>query len=92
MIESIGFAAGFLMASTMLPQIIKSIKTKSVEDISFYMIIIYMLSSALFVIYGILISSMPVAMAYFLAFCVSTIQLVLKIKYEKKKLTQHNES
>ena len=92
MIESIGFAAGFLMASTMLPQIIKSIKTKSVEDISFYMIIIYMLSSALFVIYGILISSMPVAMAYFLAFCVSTIQLVLKIKYENKKLTQHNES
>lgn len=34
-INAIGFTAGFLMAITMVPQIIKSLKTKRVGDISF---------------------------------------------------------
>lgn len=82
-VNIIGFTAGFLMAITMIPQIIKSLKTKSVEDISLLMIIIYIVSAFLWMIYGILIKSLPVAITDGFAFCVSSIQLFIKIKYTK---------
>lgn len=83
-VNTIGFAAGFLMAITMIPQIIKSLKTKSVEDISLLMLIIYVASAFLWVIYGILIKSLPVAITDAFAFCVSSMQLAIKIKYTKR--------
>lgn len=83
-VEIIGFTAGFLMAITMLPQIIKSLKTKSVEDISLLMLIIYVTSALLWMVYGILIRSLPVAITDGFAFCVSFTQLFIKIKYTKK--------
>jgi MtN3 and saliva related transmembrane protein len=83
-VEIIGFGAGFLMAITMLPQIIKSLKTKSVDDISTYMLLAYALSSLLWVVYGILIQSMPVAITDGFAFCMVSIQIFIKIKYAKE--------
>jgi MtN3 and saliva related transmembrane protein len=82
-VNIIGFTAGTLMAITMVPQIIQSLKTKSVKDISLWMLVIYVTSSCLWMIYGILIKSLPVAITDGFAFCVSTIQLIIKIKYTK---------
>ena len=83
-VNLIGFTAGFLMAITMVPQIIKSLKTKRVEDISFLMLIIYIVSAFLWMIYGILIKSLPVAITDGFAFSVCSVQLLIKIKYTKK--------
>lgn len=83
MTEIIGYSAGFLMACTMIPQIIRSIRTKSVEDISIYMIIIYIISSILWTFYGVLITAWPVAIADGFAFFVGITQLMLKLKYQK---------
>lgn len=83
-INIIGFTAGFLMAITMVPQIIKSLKTKSVGDISLLMLVIYVTSAILWMIYGILIKSLPVAIMDGFAFCVSSLQLFIKIKYMKQ--------
>lgn len=84
-INVIGFTAGFLMAVTMVPQIIKSLRTKSVEDISLLMLVIYVTSAVLWTIYGILIKSLPVAITDGFAFCVSSLQLFIKIKYTRKE-------
>ena len=83
-VNTIGFTAGFLMAITMVPQIIKSLKTKKVEDISLLMLIIYVISAFLWMIYGILIKSLPVAITDGFAFCVSSTQLFIKVKYTRK--------
>lgn len=83
-INLIGFTAGFLMAVTMLPQIVKSLKTKSVEDISLSMLIIYVISAILWTIYGILIKSLPITIMDGFAFVVSSTQLFIKIKYTRK--------
>ena len=83
-IEIIGYAAGFLMACTMVPQIVKSIRTKSVGDISWLMLFIYLGSSLLWVIYGVLITSWPVAIADGFAFCVVATQIVVKGVYLKR--------
>lgn len=85
-VNVIGFIAGSLMAITMVPQIIKSLKTKKVEDISFLMLIIYVISAFLWMIYGILIKSLPVAITDGFALCVSSVQLLIKIKYTKREL------
>lgn len=85
-INLIGFLAGFLTATIMIPQIIKSIKTKSVGDISLLMLIIYMSSSILWMIYGILIKSLPVAIADGFGFCVCTIQFIIKLKYQRRNV------
>lgn len=85
MVELIGYTAGFLMASTMIPQIIRSLQTKSVEDISIYMLIIYMVSSLLWTVYGIFIGAMPVAIADGFAFIVGTTQFIIKLKYQRQR-------
>lgn len=83
-VDLIGFTAGFLMAITMVPQIVRSLKTKSVEDLSLLMLIIYATSSVLWTIYGLRIGSLPVAVTDGFAFCVSSTQLYLKIRYTKR--------
>ena len=83
MIELIGYTAAFLTASVMLPQIFRSIRTKSVEDISFAMLMIYITNTGLWVAYGILISAGPVVVADSFACCAGITQLVIKLKYNK---------
>ncbi|MCX6814578.1 MAG: SemiSWEET transporter [Candidatus Aenigmarchaeota archaeon] len=81
--DLIGFAAGFLIAISMIPQVIKSYKTKSVEDISFLMLFIIMLGTALWVIYGILITSFPIIVMDGFGFFVNFVLIYMKIKYRK---------
>lgn len=84
MIEDIiGFAAGLLIAISMIPQVIKSHKTKSVDDISFSMLSIIGLGTALWVTYGILITSYPIIVMDGFGFFVNLILIYMKIKYQK---------
>ena len=80
-VDITGYVAGFLMATTMLPQIVKSLRTKSVKDLSLLMLIIYAVSALLWSSYGFLINSLPVFITDGFAFCVVSLQLFIKIKY-----------
>jgi len=78
----IGFTAAAVGTALMLPQVIKSIKTKSVKDVSFAMLILYFFNCVLFAIYGALIIAWPVIICNMIAFLVSTTQIVLKFRYD----------
>ena len=82
--EIIGFTAATVGTFLMLPQVIKSIKTKRVDDISFGMLWLYFFNCLLWLIYGILILAWPIIICDFIALIVSIIQLFLKLKYRKK--------
>lgn len=85
MIEDIiGFAAGFFIAVSMIPQVVKSYKTKSVEDISFLMLIIIMIGTLLWTIYGILIKSLPIIVMDGFGFLINLILIFIKLQYGKK--------
>lgn len=85
MIENIiGFIAGFLIAISMVPQLIKSYKTKKVEDVSFLMLFIILLGTFLWVIYGMLIVSFPIIAMDGFGFFITLILVFMKIKYDKK--------
>jgi MtN3 and saliva related transmembrane protein len=82
-LEFIGYIAAALTATTMAPQIIKSIRTKEVEDISITMIMMYVINTGLWTIYGASIGAIPVVIADSLAFLMGTTQLYLKLAYKK---------
>ncbi len=78
-VDIIGFTAGTLTTIAFVPQAIKIWKTKSAKDISLGMFVILCTGISLWVIYGILVKSLPlvVANATTLVFALSI--LVLKI-------------
>ncbi|MBI4086012.1 MAG: hypothetical protein HY433_02065 [Candidatus Liptonbacteria bacterium] len=67
----------------MLPQVIKSYKTKSVADLSWGMLILYFLNCALWLIYGILISASHLILTNAIALVISVIQVLLKLRFSK---------
>jgi len=83
--EIIGFTAAVVGTSLMLPQVIKTIKTKKVDDISFGMLLLYFFNCLLWLIYGALIRAWPVIICNFLALLISIFQLILKWKYSSRK-------
>lgn len=80
-VEIIGYLAAAAGTSLMLPQVIKSLKTKKMRDVSFGMLILYFFNCILWLAYGILISAWPVIISNFIALIISIIQLFLKVKY-----------
>lgn len=80
----VGFAAGILTSINLLPQIIQSIKTKKVDDISLWMFLIYDIGLLLWVIYGIIIQSFPIIIMDGFAFLTSMFMTYIKIKYNMK--------
>ncbi len=84
-VNLVGFVAGILIAISMIPQAIKSYKTKNVEDISFYMLFIIGIGTFLWVTYGILIVSYPIIAMDGFGFLVNLVLIYMKIKYTKNK-------
>ncbi|MCP3683468.1 MAG: hypothetical protein GY861_12345 [bacterium] len=83
--EIIGFSAAAVGTSLMLPQVIKSIKTKKVDDVAFGMLLLYFFNCLLWSIYGILIIAWPVIICNLIALIISIIQIVLKLRYSSHK-------
>ncbi len=79
-VDIIGFTAGTLTTIAFVPQAIKIWKTKSAKDISQGMFVILCTGIILWIVYGILVKSLPLvaANATTLVFALSI--LVLKIK------------
>ena len=61
----IGLAAAAMGGVSLFPQVLKVIKTKSTKDISREMILILAGSIFLWLIYGILLSNLPIIIANF---------------------------
>lgn len=79
--DAIGFVAAACIAANMLPQIWKSWKTKQVEDISMLMILLVLAGSVLWLVYGLLIMSIPMIVSDSLGTLTSLILFGIKLKY-----------
>ena len=83
-IELVGYIAGLLIAITMVPQIITSVRTKNVEGVSKAMLLIFFSSMILWFVYGILIKNYPIIVTNGIAALISGIQVFIKFKYSTK--------
>jgi MtN3 and saliva related transmembrane protein len=80
-ITFLGYLAGALTAFAFLPQLLKVIKTKSTKDISLAMFVVICTGILLWLIYGILINSLPIILANAMTLIIAGLILLLKIRY-----------
>ncbi len=77
----LGYLAGALTTLAFLPQLIKVLKSKSTHDISLAMFIVICTGISLWLVYGILIDSLPIILANIVTLAIAGMILLLKIKY-----------
>jgi MtN3 and saliva related transmembrane protein len=77
----VGLAAGALTTVSFAPQVIKTWKTKSAEDISTGMIATFCSGILLWVFYGFSVHSIPIILANIITFCLALVILILKMRY-----------
>ena len=81
-IDILGYVAGALVVVSLLPQFIKSWKTKSTKDISLWRYIIYAIGLILWITYAILIKNGPVVLTNTVGLVLAVSILYLKLKYK----------
>lgn len=81
--QIIGIAAGIFTSSSLLPQLIKIIKEKKVEDLSTVMFVALILGVALWIVYGIIKEDFPIIITNCFSFLLNIAILILRFKYKK---------
>jgi MtN3 and saliva related transmembrane protein len=81
-IKYIGFFAAFCTTIAFVPQAIKVYKSKSTKDISLYMFLIFTIGVFSWLVYGIVISDLPIILANAVTLILSLFILIYKIKYK----------
>jgi MtN3 and saliva related transmembrane protein len=79
--EIVGFVAGLLTAGSLVPQVHRSFRTKSTKDISLYWLVINLCGQALWIAYGVLISSAALYVMSGFVFLMTAVMVVLKLKH-----------
>lgn len=77
----IGLFAGALTTIAFLPQLIQTWKTRSAKDVSLGMFSIFTTGVLLWVIYGLMINSLPIIAANTVTLVLAGAILVLKLRY-----------
>ena len=80
--DIIGYMAAFGTTVSFLPQAIKTIQTKDTSGISLYMYMLFTAGTFLWLLYGLMSHSLPVAIANVITFIFASIILVYKLKYK----------
>ena len=76
-----GYAGTVTGVLFMLPQVYLTYRTKSVEDISWGMLGLFLLNCIFWLTYGTLTSAAPVAVTNAIALVITTVQITMKILY-----------
>jgi MtN3 and saliva related transmembrane protein len=84
LISIIGVAAAALTTSSFLPQIFKAYRTKSMEDVSRYLMSMFATGTVLWMVYGIFKSDWVIIGANATAAAFNVILLFMKFTYKKK--------
>ena len=82
--------AGILTAVSLLPQLVKLIKSKKAEDISFFFLVILFCGLGLWIWYGFLREDIPIIATNSFSLLVNGIIIVLGIRY-KSMQNERNE-
>ncbi|MFH0831912.1 MAG: SemiSWEET family transporter [archaeon] len=82
--EIFAYIGGFLVITCLIPQIIKSFRTKSTKDLSLYMVVLALLGGISYTFFGFSIGSIAIISTNLIYCIFAVMQLFLKIKYTKK--------
>jgi len=83
----IGIIAGILILSGWVPQIAKGYRSKKLDDVSAYLMILIFAGAVLWLIYGIALDDVYIMGVNIAAMVLTMIVLSMKLKYEKTTQT-----
>ena len=81
--ETYGYIAALLTTIAFLPQLIKTFKTKSANDVSLVMLIMFMTGLVFWIIYGWKANAIPVLLANITTLILNSSILILKLLYKE---------
>jgi len=84
----IGIGAGILTGISMLPQLVKIIKEKKAENISYFMLFILMTGLAGWVWYGARKTDLPIICTNAFSFIINALVFAFSVKYKKNSVKQ----
>jgi MtN3 and saliva related transmembrane protein len=87
-IDFIGYIAATCTTVAFLPQLIRVVKLRSARDISLGMFTIFSTGTALWLMYGLLTHSKPVAAANAVTFVLAISILVLKLRFDREAMKE----
>ena len=79
--EILGLVAGLFTTIAFVPQVIKTWKSKHANDISLAMFSIFSSGVALWIVYGVMIGSLPVILANVVTLALALTILALKLRF-----------
>jgi len=83
----IGILAGILILSGWVPQIVKGYKTKKLNDVSAYLMILIFAGAVLWLVYGLALDDVYIIGVNVAAMVLTMIVLSMKLKYENAAQT-----
>ena len=81
---TIGFAAGALTSVAAVPQVIKTLRSRHVRDISIWQPLLLAFGVALWMFYGILIADVPLILANITPLICNIILTAMKLRYDRE--------
>jgi MtN3 and saliva related transmembrane protein len=84
LIDFFGYTSGVLVGITLIPQVIKVLKTKRAEHLSHKFLIISLFASIFKLIYGVLINALPIVVTAPIILIETVVIMVAKCIFDKK--------
>lgn len=81
--QVIGLAAGVCTATSLVPQVVKTIKEKKAEDVSLGMLLVLATGIILWIVYGVKKNDLPIIATNSFSLLVNIVMVVLGVKYKK---------
>ena len=80
---SLGLLAGALTSGAAIPQVVRTFRTKQVRDLSIWQPVLLNVGMLLWLIYGLLISDLPLIIANIFSIACYSWLIVMKVRYAK---------
>jgi MtN3 and saliva related transmembrane protein len=80
----LGLIAGGLTTASFLPQVIQTWTTRSVRDLSYWMIVMFWIGIGLWLLYGLGIGSLPIIAANAVTILLVSLLLVMKLRFRDR--------
>ena len=87
LISAVGILASIFALSSTVPQIIKGIKTKKMDDVSVWLILSLIVGLSLWVVYGIGISDVVIVGGNTVGVSLNVVLLFLKFRYSRNPVS-----
>ena len=78
--DALGYIAALFATGSFVPQVIKTWRTRSAEDLSFLMLLTHVVGMLLWLAYGLMIGATPVVVANMVAVLLDALLIGLKLR------------